>query len=207
MAFYHQPRFLVILTSMGGQMRRLFWFSSGVVLLVSSALSQQWMTDRITSLPDINRIDSLTKALCKEAEGKKAPTFTFRGLADDSLHTLAEYIGHVTVVNFWGTTCSGCRMEMPDLSRLHESFQNKGVSVVFLSSQSKKVLTDFLAIHPVSGIKGIVERSQLTEPYQMFAMPSSFLIDRSGIVREMWMGPRTFEQLEKTIQPYLTPAH
>jgi peroxiredoxin len=188
-------------------MRKLFWFSTGVVLLVSSAFSQQWMTDRIASLPDINRIDSLTKSLCKEAEGKKVPSFTFRGLSDDSLHTLAEYAGRVTVVNFWGTTCSGCRLELPDLSRLHESYRDEGVSVVFLSSQSKKILTDFLASHPVSGVKGIVERSQLTEPYQMFAVPSSFLVDRTGIVREMWMGPRTFEQLEKAIQPYLTPAH
>jgi peroxiredoxin len=188
-------------------MRKVLFFISAGLVLISSAFPQQWIAARVAALPNPESIDSLLSSLCNEAVGKKAPSFAFQDLANDSVHTLADYKGKVALVNFWGTNCSGCRMEMPDLSRLQESYREKGLMVVFLSSQSKQALQDFLFTHPVTGTKGIVDRNHLLEPYQMFALPSTILIDRTGTVKEMWLGPQTFEQLKKKVLPLLSLEH
>jgi len=169
----------------------------------SQAYSQQWITEW---LPHLARPDSLVKMLTAEfqkAIGTKAPTFEYRRLNDSATHVFSEDSGNVVIVNLWATDCSGCRYEMPDLSRLQDSYQVRGLRVIFLSSESAEKLNKFFEIHKIAGVKGIIDRNQLERPYQLIVKPSSFIVDRSGIVRETWIGPKAYEDLERSIQLYL----
>lgn len=139
----------------------------------------------------------------QKAVGSKAPTFSYRRLNDSTTHVLSEDSGNVVLINLWATDCSGCRYEMPALSRLQDAYQVRGLRVIFLSSESKEKLDKFFTLHNIAGVKGIIGRNQLERPYQLFAKPSSFIVDRSGIVRETWIGPKVYEDLERRIQLYL----
>lgn len=182
-------------------------FSAAVLIigmiLSSTAYSQQWITEW---LPHMASPDSMVKMLTAEyqrAIGNKAPTFAYRRLSDSTTHVLSEDSGKVVIVNLWATDCSGCRYEMPDLSRLQEAYQVRGFRVIYLSSESTEKLTKFFETHKIAGVKGIIDRNQLERPYQLIVKPSSFIVDRSGIVRDTWIGPKAYEDLEKRIQVYL----
>ena len=79
----------------------------------------------------------------------------------------------------------------------------RGFRVIYLSSESTEKLTKFFETHKIVGVKGIIDRNQLERPYQLIVKPSSFIVDRSGIVRDTWIGPKAYEDLEKRIQVYL----
>src|ERR1041384_7058164 len=48
---------------------------------------------------------------------------------------LADYSGKVLVVNLWGTWCGPCRMETPELVKLHQEYQSRGVEMIGLSTE------------------------------------------------------------------------
>ena len=180
------------------------------ILVCSSTLqSQDWANEWFSTVFAGGKIkpDSMTALLRIEfgkALGANAPDFAFKNLDGDKLEKLADYKGQVVVINFWATNCSGCRYEMPDLSRLQEAYRSKGLRVIFLSSQDKQLLLSYFKEHKVVGVNGTVDRNQLKRPYQMVAIPSSFVIDRNGIVRDTWVGPfAKFEELEKRVLAFL----
>lgn len=173
-------------------------------LVVSSpAYSQQWVTEWLSQSASPDSVVRMLRVEFQKAIGRKAPTFAYRRLDDNTTHVLSEDSGKVVIVNLWATDCSGCRYEMPDLSRLQDVYQVRGFRVIFLSSESTEKLNKFFTLHRIAGVKGIIDRNQLDRPYQLFAKPSSFIVDRSGIVRDTWIGPRVYEDMEKRIQLYL----
>src|SRR6185503_19539352 len=48
---------------------------------------------------------------------------------------LANYSGKVLLVNLWATWCGPCRMEIPELVKLHKEFQSRGVEMIGLSTE------------------------------------------------------------------------
>lgn len=119
----------------------------------------------------------------------RAPDFTAVTLDGDTLRS-AELEGRVVVVNFWATWCGPCRLEMPSLQSLHEDRAGDGVVVIGLS-------TDVGSVEP---IRAYAEELDITFPIaratndhrQAFGgirgIPTTFLIDRSGVVRHRVVG-------------------
>jgi peroxiredoxin len=178
---------------------------------IPSAHSQPWIGKWISkTYPDgLSNTDSLISLLKLEftkARGTTAPNFAFTDIETDKALNLRAYQGNVVLVNLWATNCSGCRFEVPDLSKLQAKYYDQGLRVIFLSSEQKEKLTDYYSKNTVSGVKGIIQRNELVQPYQMFAMPSSFLIDREGIVRDTWIGPEKYEILKDKVVPLLQSA-
>src|ERR1044072_5931992 len=46
---------------------------------------------------------------------------------------LGNYSGKVLLVNLWATWCGPCRMETPELVKLHKEYQSRGVEMIGLS--------------------------------------------------------------------------
>jgi len=180
-----------------------------VLTVVSScAFGQQWINDWISKTSPAGQVgaDTLVSFLNAELRtiiGKKTPEFPFWESRTDSVQTLADYRGSVVVVNFWGLHCSGCRNEMPALSELDSIYSEKGMRVLFLSSDPKDKISSLFASKKFHGVCARLLRVDLQRPYQMLAMPSSFIVDPKGIIRDAWMGPLNFEDWEAKITPYL----
>jgi len=128
-----------------------------------------------------------------------APDLTYFRVEDGTPGRLAEYRGKVVLVNFWGTWCPPCREELPALDRLHSTYADQGLVVLQISEEARATLVDFLAASPMS-----TEHGQLSPiPWPDTGTPTSFLIDRRGIVRQVLRGGRTYEELERAVRPYL----
>jgi peroxiredoxin len=125
------------------------------------------------------------------APGDKAPDFTLRANTGKNIK-LSELRGQVVMINFWATWCGPCRQEMPHLERLHDQYRRAGFALLGVNldenSKSAESLARELGVRfPVLFDSG----KKISGRYDVDAMPSTLLIDRSGVVRYLHRGYRS----------------
>jgi len=135
--------------------------------------------------------------------GHYAPDVTVRDMRD-SLTPLSSLRGSVVLLNFWYVSCPPCQIEMPALEHSYLAHQSQGFKVVGLDvvddASTISAFTSRLGItYPI--LRDVGQRAVLT--YQIRATPSSFLIDRNGVIRAVYTGPVDTPTLEKQLAPLL----
>ena len=124
------------------------------------------------------------------AIGTVAPDFTLRSSLGKNLK-LSEYRGQVVMVNFWATWCAPCRQEMPELNRLYEQYQRVGFVLLGVNVDDNPKAAQELSAQ--LGVRFPVlfdSAKQVSGRYDIDAMPSTLLLDRSGTVRYLHRGYR-----------------
>ena len=121
-------------------------------------------------------------------EGQMAPDFVLKSSSGENLR-LSEYRGDVVMINFWATWCGPCRQEMPLLDELYARYQRVGFNLLGVNidddSQRAMRMVDELGIRfPVL----FDERKEVSELYNVEAMPATILVDREGNVRYVHHG-------------------
>ena len=121
-------------------------------------------------------------------EGQMAPDFVLKSSSGENLR-LSEYRGDVVMINFWATWCGPCRQEMPLLDELYARYQRVGFNLLGVNidddSQRAMRMVDELGIRfPVL----FDEHKEVSELYNVEAMPATILVDREGNVRYVHHG-------------------
>jgi len=121
-------------------------------------------------------------ALKAESERQPAPAFALKDAAGRTV-SLKNYRGKVVLLDFWATTCGGCKVEIPWFTEFHRTYQAKGLAVVGVSLDEEgwKVVKPFLADGKIP-YRILLGNDALAERYGITAMPDTFLIDRKGRV-------------------------
>ncbi|NNJ72856.1 MAG: TlpA family protein disulfide reductase [Enterobacterales bacterium] len=128
---------------------------------------------------------SVTQA--KEISGK-AQDFTLPSRSGENVR-LQELTGQVVLVNFWASWCGPCRKELPKLEELHQKYKDMGVTILGINIDenlelSQRLLKDVEVNFPVL----YDFDNKVSKPYDISAMPSTFLIDKSGNFRYKHLG-------------------
>ena len=120
-------------------------------------------------------------SLIRPKPAKEAPDFQAR-TPDDHPVRLADYKGKVVFLNFWATWCEPCREEMPGMERLHRAYKDRGLVVlaVSLDSQGASVVNPFLKKFGLTFPVALDPKMTVRERYGVWAVPSTFIIDRAG---------------------------
>lgn len=134
------------------------------------------------------------------AVGKPAGDLAFSRVSDGTPHRLEDLRGQVVVLNLWATWCPPCRKEMPELNRLQEAYRDRGVVVLTVSDEPRDTLQAYTKEQPLSTMNVYAETLGWLD---MSGRPVSFVIDRDGTVREMFVGARDYEAFEEAVRPYL----
>jgi peroxiredoxin len=120
--------------------------------------------------------------------GTQAPGFTARTF-DGKEVSLADFRGKIVFVDFWASWCSPCRESLPLYDKLAADFGTSDFAVIAVNldetaSDAKK----FIAQHPVRYT--IVQNPQgdIPKAFGVSGMPSSYLIDRDGTIRQRHIG-------------------
>jgi len=108
---------------------------------------------------------------------------------------LANYSGKVLLVNLWATWCGPCRMETPELVKLHKEYQSRGVEMIGLSTEdpqaSAESVSDFIREYKVDYQIGWAKREVAATLMQgRGSIPQSFVIARDGHIVRRFIGFR-----------------
>lgn len=117
-----------------------------------------------------------------------APDFTLKSLSGKNLK-LSEYAGNVVMLNFWASWCGPCRKEMPLLNALQKKYEALGFVILGINvEQELKLAKSFLADTPVDFPVLFDSSNAVSQAYDVIAMPTTILIDRSGNMRYLHKG-------------------
>jgi peroxiredoxin len=135
---------------------------------------------------------------------ERFPDFTLKDLRGKQVSS-AEFSGKVLLVNFWVTTCPPCKKEMPMLQSLHRKYAAHGLVVIGVSLDEKPGtaaafarslrITYPLLIHPT-----LMTDEAQQQHYGILGLPTTYIVDRAGVVRKKVVGFAYREDLEKSIQ-------
>lgn len=121
-------------------------------------------------------------------EGQEAPDFALKSSTGENLR-LSEYRGDVVMINFWATWCGPCRQEMPLLDELYTRYERVGFNLLGVnidddSRRAMQMIDELGVSFPVL----FDARKEVSELYEVDAMPVTVLVDREGNVRYVHHG-------------------
>ncbi len=114
--------------------------------------------------------------------------------------SLDDYLGQVVLVNLWATWCPPCREEMPTLQAFYEKYKDDGFVLVAINQEEPRdvvapFVQEFGLTFPVwIDLEYLAERE-----FDTMNLPSSYVVDRNGQVRLMWIGGISKKNLEKFV--------
>jgi peroxiredoxin len=120
----------------------------------------------------------------------------FRVLAPDGgPRRLADLPGRVLFLNFWATWCEPCREEMPAMERLFHAYRDRGLALLAVSAdrEGAPVVRSFLRRHGLTFPVGLDPEQAIARRYRVFALPSTFVVDRQGGRAFVARGPREWD--------------
>lgn len=131
--------------------------------------------------------------------GQLAPEFALRDANGHEVQ-LADYRGKIVLLNFWATTCGGCRVEVPWLVGFEKQYKSRGFEVigVSLDDDGWKVIRPF-ANEQKMNYAVLLGTEEITRRYGVSAMPMTILIDREGKVSAASVGLINKDECESEI--------
>lgn len=140
--------------------------------------------------------------------GQPAPNI-IGTLLNNKKFSLSANKGKVILVNFWASWCEPCREEMPVIQAFLEKNREKGFEVLAITmdkpsdmAQAKKIMDQYSFL--------FAEKQQIdySEYGRIWRIPSTFIIDRQGILRKNGLtgDPKIDNKiLKQVVTPLLTP--
>lgn len=133
------------------------------------------------------------------AIGHPAPDFTLTTVAGETF-TLTALRGKPVVLNFWATWCPPCRAELPELQAAHERYAGEVVIVGVNQAEPAAGVAAFAGQVGLSFPLPLDAQAAVSRLYAVRSLPTTFFIDRSGVIRRIQIGPVTEATLAQAVQ-------
>ena len=113
-----------------------------------------------------------------------APTLARAAPAEDLLH-LDSYRGKVVYIDFWASWCGPCKLSFPFMQRMLSAFHRDDFVILTVNMDHNRQRADaFLSDQNQDGLPVIYDPSgQIAKRFGVKAMPTSLVVDKSGVVR------------------------
>jgi thiol-disulfide isomerase/thioredoxin len=136
-------------------------------------------------------------------KGKAAPAFTLVDLAGKKV-SLSDFKGRPLVVNFWGTYCAPCKIEMPWLEEFEKKYAGSGFEVLGVTYDAEvgkdtieKNVQRLGVTYPILMSDADVEKTYLSDSE---VLPMSFYVDKAGKVVDVTAGLGSKDELEGMVK-------
>lgn len=137
------------------------------------------------------------------AKGETAPDFELTTL-DGETARLSDYKGKKVILNFWASWCPPCRAEMPDMQKYYEEQapgENVEILAVNLTPKDRGMdkITAFIEEFDLTFPIPMDTEGDIDKLYQAAAIPTTYMIDTEGKVRNKIVGPMAEQMMEEFI--------
>jgi peroxiredoxin len=137
--------------------------------------------------------------------GYPAPDFTLTDLEGKPTR-LSDFRGQTVFLNFFATWCPPCRAEMPDILATHEENRMKGATVLAVDLQEDAKTVRNYADSVGLTFPIVLDRTgRVSALYRITALPTSFFIDKDGMIRDMQIGALSKSLMETRLRKALEP--
>lgn len=140
----------------------------------------------------------------KNIDPTPAPSWALRDLAGEMVES-SDFDGKVVVLNFWATWCPPCRMEIPGFIDLQKEYEEEGLVIigVSLDEAGPDVVAEFSESMGIN-YPIVMADMRITGAYGgIRVLPTTYIIDREGNIRNTHVGYLRRGPLEKVIKPLL----
>ena len=137
------------------------------------------------------------------AVGHPAPDITLTTTAGETFK-LSDLRGTPVVLNFWATWCPPCRAELPELQAASQRLAGQVAIVGVNQAEAPAEVGAFAEKLGLTFAIPLDQDAEVSRLYRVRSLPTTFFIDRSGVIRQIQIGPvteATLAQLVKTIYP------
>jgi thiol-disulfide isomerase/thioredoxin len=120
-------------------------------------------------------------------------------LADGTGKQWQEWRGKWLVINYWAEWCAPCRKEIPELNRIHQDDTGVvvlGVNFDGLRGQALERLVEEMDVQFPVLLEDPAQRWGQPRPS---VLPSTLVIDPDGELRDVLIGPQTYESLARAV--------
>ena len=198
---------------------------SGVILIIIGALVASGYVTRLASSSLITVLPNAEAWVQKLAAGNEpAPAAsagvppqqnrTFASAPDVEFQTLdaqpfrlGEQRGRVVLLNFWATWCVPCREEIPALNEMQRDLGERGLEVVGVSwDDTAEGVREYQQDVQKIDYRIVLGGEGAQMAFGSSVLPTSFIIDREGRIREKIIGARSRAGFEALIKPLLDEA-
>ncbi|MBE3599493.1 MAG: TlpA family protein disulfide reductase [Limnochordaceae bacterium] len=120
--------------------------------------------------------------------GSPAPDFVLEDIQGRKVR-LQDLQGKPVLINFWATWCPPCREEMPHIEEFHRKYGDRVTVLGVDVGESPQKVKDFLGREKYSWRFALDESGEVMQKYLVFAIPTSFFLDKDGVIRAKFIGP------------------
>jgi cytochrome c biogenesis protein CcmG/thiol:disulfide interchange protein DsbE len=140
----------------------------------SNKVKRQQTASKVEELPKVNF---------------KAPTFSLKGL-DGKTHSLEEMKGTPIVINFWASWCTPCKIEAPELVKLYDKYKGRVeiYAVNLTDNDTLKNVKAFAEHYKFDFPVLLDEEGEVSSKYRVAAIPTTYFIDKDGIIVDQLVG-------------------
>ena len=138
--------------------------------------------------------------------GTFAPTWKGATAVQGSLPASVSALrGKVVLVDFWASWCGPCRMIAPKLSLLSSAYGAQGLTVIGFTTDPVPVAAQGAQAMGMTYTVASDAAEGVNSAYSVSALPTMFLIDKKGVIREAYVGfdPGQHREMEKRVQALL----
>jgi peroxiredoxin len=161
----------------------LFGFGTGLIIINSRPTSE----NPVLVLPTSN-VQGL-------AVGSSAPDFTLNTLAGQAV-SLKELRGKRVLINFWASWCPPCLAEIPDLKAAYNQLREENVAFIGIGTQDETdKLKQFSGENDLPYTVVEDPKGNVSDSYGVLGLPTTVLVDSTGVVRKVFTGPITKDQV------------
>lgn len=127
--------------------------------------------------------------------GRYAPDFTLTDLNGEAV-SLSDWRGQVVLLNFWASWCAPCRQEMPLLQATYTAYADDGLVVLAVNMGEEKRRVENFAVDLALTFPVLAdEEITVGTLYRVRGVPTTFFIDRDGVIRQRYVGPLSADVL------------
>jgi DsbE subfamily thiol:disulfide oxidoreductase len=136
--------------------------------------------------------------------GQPAPAWQLKDLEGKAVSS-GDFKGKVVVLNFWATWCPPCRQEIPDFIALQKEYGSRGLTFVgvALDEEGASAVKPFAKDAGINYPLVIGDEKAVTAYESIEVVPTTYVIDRNGIVISRHIGSLSKAEMEQEIKPML----
>lgn len=146
------------------------------------------------------------------AVGHHAPDFTLRDPRGKAVQLSRVQADKAVLLNFWATWCPPCREEMPTMERAYRDYKVRGLEILAVSIDAGREASVAARVKLFMAELGLTFPTlldldaEVARAYRLRGLPTTFLIDRKGVIRAVevgfrdWAGPESRRKLEELLK-------